>query len=249
MKALLLGATGGCGSQVLTRLLERGVQTTVIVRDEKRLPEAVRSHALLSVVTAAEGLLGLTDADVQEHLKQQDAVISCLGHNMTRKGIWGKPRRLCADTTKRVCEQIAELAPASPIKFIVVNTEGVDRPDGKDPKRGLMECFVLWLLTKMLPPHVDNMAVAAYLHEYVSGGKNPHVFFCAVRPSDMKDGEASEFTLHDTLQNGIFNAGSTIRANVGEFMANLTTDAGVWEKWKNSYPQILDVVPASSNDK
>ena len=85
------------------------------------------------------------------------------------------------------------------------------------------------------------MAVVAYLHEHVSGGRNPHVEFCAVRPSDMKDGDASAFTLHATLQNGIFNAGTTTRANVGEAMADLVTKPGAWDEWKNSYPQILDV--------
>merc|ERR1712232_541140 len=138
MKALLLGASGGCGSQVLVRLLDRGVATTVIIRDEQRLPNIAKGHALLTVVVEKQG-----------HLQ---------------------------------------------------------------------------------------------LHKHVSGGGNPHVAFCAVRPSDLKDDDASEFTLHATLQNGIFNAGSTRRANVGEFMADLVTKPAVWAEWKNSYPQILDVV-------
>jgi len=239
-KALLLGATGGCGKEVLIRLLERGVSTTVIVRDEQRLPVAARRHALLSVVIAPEGHLTLGEDALREHVRC-DAVISCIGHNMTRKGIFGQPRLLCADTTKRVCEAICSIAPVEPIKYIVVSTEGVDRPDGLDPPRGCVERFVLWLLTKLLPPHADNMAVVAYLHEHVSGGKNPHVAFCAVRPSDMKDGDASDFTLHGTLQNGLFKAGTTTRANVGEFMANLVTKPDVWAEWKTSYPQILNV--------
>ena len=153
-----------------------------------------------------------------------------------------------------MCESIRSLAPAEPIKFIVVSTEGVDRPDGADPPRGCLERLVLWLLTKLLPPHVDNMAVVAYLHEHVSGGRNPHVAFCAVRPSDLKDGGAmggaSDFTLHATLQNGLFNAGSTSRANVGEMMADLVTRPDVWDEWKNSYPHILDVpVPPGKSAK
>ena len=65
--ALLLGATGGCGSQVLVRLLERGVATTVIVRSEDRLPAAARGHALLTVVTAPEGHLALSEDALREH--------------------------------------------------------------------------------------------------------------------------------------------------------------------------------------
>ena len=240
MKVLLLGATGGCGSKVLIQLLARSVEPTVIVRDEDRLPAAVRGHALLSVVVAPEGHLALSAEALCEHVRC-DAVISCLGHNLTRKGIWGQPRQLCTESTKRVCEAIHSIVPVEPIKYVVVSTEGVDRPDGSDPRRGRVESFVLWLLTKTLPPHVDNMAVVAYLHDHVSGGRNPHVDFCAVRPSDLTDGDTSQYTLHATLQNSIFNAGSTSRANVGEFMADLVTKPDVWAEWKNAYPHILNV--------
>merc|ERR1712023_245941 len=99
---------------------------------------------------------------------------------MTRKGIWGHPRRLCVDSTRRVCEAIRQLAPETPIKYIVVSTEGVDKLDGSDPKRGLCERALLKLLEWTLPPMVDNMEVVRYLHKEVSGTKNPHVDFCAV---------------------------------------------------------------------
>ena len=87
------------------------------------------------------------------------------------------------------------------------------------------------------------MANIAYLGEEVAGGRNPHVAFCAVRPSDLVDAEPSAFTPHATLQNGIFNAGTTRRANVGEFMADLATKPEVWARWRNGYPHILDAVP------
>ena len=38
MKALVLGATGGCGAPCLLGLLDRGVEVTVIVRSADRLP-------------------------------------------------------------------------------------------------------------------------------------------------------------------------------------------------------------------
>ena len=57
----------------------------------------------------------------------------------------------------------------------------------------------------------------------------------------MIDGEECEFTFHETLQNGLFNAGTTRRANVGVFMADLVTKSGLWETWKNKFPHILDV--------
>jgi len=242
MKCLLFGASGGCGSECLIRLLDRGVETTVIVRSEARLPAAAKGHALLTVVVRPDGHLSLSADELIGYVKGVDTVISCLGHTMSRKGIWGHPRKLCTDTTRRVCEAIRLLA--KPVKYIVISTEGVDRPDGGDPKlRGVMERFVLRLLYWLLPPHADNMANIKYLGEEVAGGRNPHVAFCAVRPSDMIDAEASAYTTHAELQNGIFNAGTTRRANVGEFMADLATKPEVWEAWKNAYPQLLDAVP------
>ena len=80
------------------------------------------------------------------------------------------------------------------------------------------------------------------MSQKVSGGRNPHVEFCAVRPSNLVDApeRPSEFSAHATLQNGIFNAGATTRANVGSFMADLVTEGDVWERWKDSYPHIID---------
>ena len=77
-----------------------------------------------------------------------------------------------------------------------------------------------------------------YLHTEASA--NPHVDFVAVRPSDMVDGDERPYSVFATLQNGIFNAGSSTRANVGAFMADLVTKTEVWTKWRNGYPQLLD---------
>ena len=54
---LLFGATGGCGSQVLTRLLRRGVLVTAVVRSAERLSDDVKSHDNLTVVVFPNGHL------------------------------------------------------------------------------------------------------------------------------------------------------------------------------------------------
>lgn len=240
MKALILGATGGCGSQALTRLLERGVAVTAIVRDEARLPAAARGHALLTVVSAPTGHLELDAQTMLEHVRGCDAIVSALGHHMSFKGIWGRQHRmLCVDSLRQLCAAARTLAPPAPIRLVVVSTEGVDEPGGADPVRGRGERFVLWLLKKLLPPHADNMAAAAFLHREGTG--SPHIEFCAVRPSDLVDAEPSKYTLHATLQNGLFNAGTTARANVGAFMADLVTEEATWKAWRGKYPHILDV--------
>ncbi len=240
MQVLLFGGTGGCGSQALVRLLQRGIEVTVIVRSEVRIPDSVKGHKLLTVVLAPGGHLCMDRSELMELLRPCSHVISCLGHRLTFKGMCGSPRTLCTDTVRLICELTQQLGPASPLRLIVVNTEGCDRLDGADPRRGCGERLLLSCLWCCLPPHRDNVGVMHYLSRKASS--NSAIEFCAVRPSDMIDDEGCEFTLHETLQNGIFNAGTTRRANVGAFMADLVTKSNLWETWKNKFPHILDVV-------
>ena len=71
-----------------------------------------------------------------------DAVISALGHNLTLRGMYGAPRKLCTDTVSQLCRVAEMLQPARPIRLIAISTEGVDRPDGADPPRGRAERLV-----------------------------------------------------------------------------------------------------------
>lgn len=241
-RTLLLGATGGIGRHVLHQLLDRGVHVTALVRNAARLARVTKGQELLNVIELGpKGHLALQDEQFAAHLRGCNTVVQCLGHNMSLGGVCGHPRRLCADTARRVCDALQAIAPVQPIKFIVCSTEGVDRPDGGDTiRRGCFERCLLRCLTCALPPHADNVDTARYLHQYAQN--NPHVVFCAVRPSDLTDNvPVSEYTLHDTLQNGIFSPGSTSRANVAAFMADLVTDESLFERWENAFPHILDV--------
>ncbi len=248
-RALLLGATGGCGRHALARMLASGVATTVIVRDASRLPASVaRDHPLLTIVVAPRGHLRMAEDEFLEHVRGVDAVVSCLGHTMSLKGVCGcEARRLCADTCRDVCDAARALAPDTPIKLVVISTEGVDRPDGGDDVRKLRGCaerLVLGLLWCLLPPHADNMDVVKVLHANVTRANcNPHVEFCAVRPSDLHDADApTACAAHDALRNGIFNPGSTSRVNVGNFLADLVVKPELWARWKGGYPHLLDAV-------
>ena len=237
-KVLILGSTGGCGSQALLKMLQKGTSVTAIVRSEDRLPVGAKGHKRLTTVVAPNGHLALSDAEFVEHLRGCDAVISSLGHNLTFKGIYGAPRMLCTDSVLQICRTAEQLKPKTPIRLIVMNTEGVDRLDGADPQRKVGERLLLGLLWLLLPPMTDNVRVMQALH--TEARANPHVEFCGVRPSDMIDGEPSAYTVHATLQNGIFNAGKSTRANVGAFMAELATETSTWKQWKNAFPHILD---------
>lgn len=146
---------------------------------------------------------------------------------------------LCTDSVRQLCRVAELLRPNKPIRLIVINTEGVSRRDNADPPRGRLERLLLWFLFWLVPPVADNEGVVDFLHR--EARSNPYVDFCAPCPSSMCDGEPSAYTLHATLQNGIFDAGTTTRANVGAFMADLATQADVWQKWAKSFPHILDV--------
>ena len=284
---LLFGATGGCGSQVLTRLLRRGVLVTAVVRSAERLSDDVKSHDNLTVVVFPNGHLfaGTTRKDdgkddgnalndsftrrLDRYVRECECVVSCLGHNLTLKGMFGRPRQLCVETVRQVCDAVArqkggrkDIASSEeeqkkedenantntnnePLRLIVVSTEGVSRFDGADPKRGALERALLKALYVLLPPMKDNVEVVRFLHELketneTSTPSHRVVEFCAVRPSDMRDGEESPHEAHAELQNGLFDAGNTTRANVGAFIADLVTKPETWARWRNAFPHLLD---------
>mmetsp|Transcript_27431 Transcript_27431/g.82336 ORF Transcript_27431/g.82336 Transcript_27431/m.82336 type:complete len:240 (+) Transcript_27431:170-889(+) len=229
-KVLVLGATGGCGSQALAQLLERGVPCTAIVRKAGSVPPC----AGLDLVVNPGGALAMTDAELSGHLAGATHVVSCLGHNITLRGVFGAPRYLCADSVRKV----SALA-TKPLKLVVVSTVAVDPPGERDPPRGLLERCVLGLCWLLLPPHRDNLAVVDALA--VDAAANPLVDYVAPRPGDMLDGPATEFSVSEHRTTGALDSTcQTTRANVGVFMADLVTDGACWQKWKNTFPLIRD---------
>ena len=107
-----------------------------------------------------------------EILKGCDAVISCLGHVISLKGIFGEPKKLCAESTQRLYNAIEANNPTKTVKFILMNTVGVSNPDLNE-KRTWIEKLVLTLLHHLLPPHSDNEAAFDYLHTKI--GKDKHI--------------------------------------------------------------------------
>ena len=59
-----------------------------------------------------------------------DAVISALGHNLTLRGMYGAPRKLCTDTVSQLCRVAEMLQPARPIRLIAISTEGARASPG-----------------------------------------------------------------------------------------------------------------------
>ncbi len=208
------------------------------MRSPDRLPEAVKNHPNLSVTQAS--LLELSDGELAQHIAGCDAVASCLGHNLTLKGIFGPPRRLVTDATRRLCQAIQANQPRKPVKFVLMNTTGNRNRDLDEPIPTGQK-IVLALLRLLLPPQADNEQAADYLRTHI-GQNNPRIEWAVVRPDNLIDAaQVTEYTLHPSpTRSAIFDPGTTSRINVAHFMAELITKRETWTAWKGQMPVIYN---------
>ena len=238
MNILIVGASGATGRLLAEQLLNRGHFVKVIVRSADNLPTAVKNHKNLSVIQAS--VLDLSDAELAQHVKGCDAMASCLGHNMTLKGIYGHPRRLVTDATRRLCAAIKANAPDQSTKFVLMNTTGNRNRDLDEPI-SLAQKFVVGLLRLMLPPHVDNEQAAEYLRTKIDQ-TDGMIEWVAVRPDGLIDeDEVTGYDVHPSpTRSAIFDSGQTSRINVGHFMADLITEDETWQIWQGQMPVIYN---------
>jgi len=238
---LLVGGTGRTGGRVLQQLLERGVRVRAIVRSTQRLSEDAMRAPNLTVIEA--DLLSLSAEELRRYLDGCDAVISCLGHTLNARGIFGAPRDLVLQATARLCRGIQSLAPAQPVRFILMSSVSVNRPARLDARRGGVERAVLAVLRALVPPARDNQRAADFLiHEIGTG--DPYVQWTAVRPDTLLEGGVSEYVLHEGLVSTLFKPDSTNMANVAHCMCDLATDPGVWDDWKGKLPVVVNAASA-----
>jgi uncharacterized protein YbjT (DUF2867 family) len=238
---LLVGATGRTGRRVLEQLLGRGVRVCAIVRSRRKLAASLSGSPGLTLVEA--DLLSLPDEDLQRHLRGRSAVISCLGHVLSLRGVLGPPRDLVARATARLCRGIEALRPAASVKLVLMSSVSVHRPGGLDARRTAPEKAFLWLLRGLLPPARDNQRAADFLLGRFGPG-HPLVEWTVVRPDTLLEGDVSEYAVHEGLVNGLFAPGSTRIANVAHFMCELVTSPETWSSWRGKLPVIVDAAPA-----
>jgi hypothetical protein len=236
MTILAVGASGATGQHLVAKLLEQDQHVRAIVRSAEKLPESLRKENRLKIIEAS--ILDLSDAEMAEHAAGCDAVASCLGHNLTFKGIYGKPRRLVTDVVRRLCGAIKANKPSKPVKYVLMNTSGNRNRDLDEPI-SLGQKFVIALLRLLLPPHVDNEEAADYLRTKI-GQNDALIEWTAVRPDDLIDeSNVTEYEVHPSpIRSAIFNAGKVSRINVAHFMAQLIGNDEIWQKWKGQMPVI-----------
>ena len=233
---LVAGATGKTGGPLVQQALAQGHDVRVIVRCRTRLPAEVLEHPKLTILEAS--ILELSDAQLADSVKGCDAVVSCLGHVISFQGIFGAPRKLCTEAVQRLCQAIEANKPASPVRFILMNTVGVTNPELQE-RRTWSEKGVLTLLRWCIPPHRDNELAAQYLHNHV-GASNGYVQWCSVRPDSLVDENVSTYDVVASPVTGIFSGRPTARSNVAHFMLELLEDDTLWEIWKFKMPVIMN---------
>lgn len=238
MMVLVVGATGATGKLLVEQLLSRGHHVRVIVRSRDRLPESVRDHARVEIVEAS--LLELTDEELLQHVSGCSGVASCLGHNLTFKGVFGHPRRLVTDATRRLCRAIEQAKAETGVKYVLMNTAGNQNRDLAEPA-SFGNRFVVGLLRWAVPPHADNEQASDVLRQEI-GKNNSSIPWVVVRPDSLVDlPEVTPYEIYPSpTRDPIFNAGTTSRINVAHFMAELITDEAGWDKWAGQMPVIYN---------
>ncbi|MEM9161238.1 MAG: NAD(P)-binding oxidoreductase [Verrucomicrobiota bacterium] len=238
MKILVVGATGQTGRLLVEQLLLRGKEVLAVIREKDRIPEKLRRHENLQLIEGS--VLSFSDEQLAPLANGCDAVASCLGHNLSFRGIFGQPRRLVTDTLKRLATAIEAKEPDPPIKFVLMNTTGNRNRDLNEPV-SLAQKFIVTLIRLLLPPHADNEDAADYLRTEI-GQESKVIRWVVVRPDGLiHENEISEFETHPSpTRSAIFNPGKTSRINVACFMADLLTNPDNWAKWEGRMPVLYN---------
>ena len=240
MTTLVVGASGATGCLLVEQLLKNGQKVKIVVRSIENLPDNIKSHKDISIIQAS--ILNLSDSEMIHHVKDCDALASCLGHNLSFKGIFGSPHRLVTDAVNRLCNAVKASSPKAPVKFVLMNTTGNRNRDLKEQISFGQKCVIL-LLRLLLPPHVDNENAADYLRTQI-GQNNDAVEWSVVRPDNLIDeSNVTDYEVHlSPIRSAIFDSGTTSRINVGHFMAKLITDNDTWNEWKGKMPMIYNKI-------
>lgn len=120
MKTLIVGASGATGKLLVEQLLKAGQQVKVIFRSSCSIPDSWSKNNNLTLNRS--NISEISVDEMVKNLADCQAVASCMGHNLSMKRIFGKPRKLVTDTVRLLCEAALKLRSEKPIKFVLMNT-------------------------------------------------------------------------------------------------------------------------------
>lgn len=235
---LVVGASGATGKHVVEQLLNHNHSIKIVIRSKNKIPEHWKANKHIIITEAS--ILNLTDTQLQDLVKNCDAIVSCLGHNLTFKGIYGHPKKLVTETVSRLTQCVINNDSDKKVKFVLMNTSGNRNRDLNEPI-SFAQRFVIFLLRGLLPPHVDNEKAADFLRTKV-GQHHKNIEWVAVRPDGLinKEDVSDYETYPSPIRSAIFNAGKVSRINVAHFMAELINSEEAWLKWKGQMPVIYN---------
>ena len=238
MTTLVVGASGATGKQLVEQLLKMGQKVKVIVRPTGKIPDTWKNNDKISIIKAS--ILEISVDEMTNYLNDCQSVASCLGHNLTLKGIFGKPRKLVTDAVRLLCIAIKNNLPEKPVKFVLMNTTGNRNRDLNEPV-SVGEKLVMGLIRLLVPPHSDNEKAANFFRVKI-GQNNKLIEWVVVRPDTLiNEDNVTEYELYAyPTRSALFNPGKTSRINVGNFMAKLIAENDLWNKWKGQMPVIYN---------
>lgn len=237
MRVLVLGASGATGTHVVRQLIKRQINTRILIRESAVLSEDIKENLLVEIVKG--NINELKDSEMNDLIRDCNVVISCLGHNVTFRGLFGKPHHLVFDAIKRISETIKE-NDGKKVKLILMSTTGYTNSLSRE-KNALGEKLILSSLKLLLPPHRDNVKAADYLiTTFDKADKN--IEWVTVRPDTLvNDEKESSYDICESpVRSPIFNAGKTSRINAAHFMAELATNESIWNDWQYKTPVIYN---------
>lgn len=236
MKVLVLGATGATGKQLVKQLMNRDTAVRILIREQSTPPAEFIKSPLVEIVKGS--VSEYSTNDMVALIGDCDAVVSCLGHNITFKGMFGNPRNLVTDTVKVVSDAIKLINKR--VKFILMSTTGYTNSKN-DETNTAGEKIVLSLLKLLLPPHRDNIRAGDYLTKEI--GRNDLIDWIAVRPDSLiENDEVTNYDVVNTpLRSPIFDPGKASRINVAHLMAELLTNDSLWQKWRGKTPVLYNI--------
>ena len=237
MKVLVLGASGATGKLVVMQLIKRQINIRVVVREGAILSAEILDNPLVEIERG--NITEFNDSEMISLLQDCNAIVSCLGHNITIKGIFGKPRNLVFDTIRNISKIVKEKADKK-VKIILMSTTGYTNTITGE-KNSLGERIILSILKLLLPPHRDNVKAANYLHKVI-GKDNEKIEWIAVRPDTLvnEDNNSAYEVYESPVRSPVFNAGTTSRINVSHFMADLLINERLWREWQFKMPVVYN---------
>lgn len=238
MTILIVGASGKTGKHVVEELLQMKQHVKILVRFSSKIPDSWNENNNVTVIRAE--ITKMTVNEIADIIKDCQAIVSCLGHSLSIKGIWGKPHKLVTNVVELLCNAVEMNSSDNVMKFILMNSTGCRDKNLHEPI-SFGENITMKIIRLLAPPHSDNEKASEFLRLNI-GQNNIKMQWVIIRPDTLIDeNSVTDYELYTSpTRSPLFNPGKTSRINTGHFMAKLIVDNNLWKKWQGKMPVIYN---------